>query len=127
MAMYPEGSLNAELVKRYWEILARSGIELKLDPSTGAVESVGDLRNPKSGPSVALVPGGITNQQESPDLVSWGTLFYQPLWIFSRRHIPHGHHRLKGWIGDKSRPVERPDIYGPVQPATTNVNLRLKS
>jgi hypothetical protein len=29
MATYPEGSLNAELVKRYRDILARDGIESK--------------------------------------------------------------------------------------------------
>ena len=49
MAVYPEGSLNAELVKRYQQVLARNGIEVKLDPSAGAVESLGDLRDPKSG------------------------------------------------------------------------------
>ena len=96
MAMYPEGSLNAHLVKRYQEILARSGIELKLDPSMGAVESLADLRNPKTSTSIALVPGGITNQQESPGLVSLGAVFYQPLWIFSRRHTPLRHKELKG-------------------------------
>jgi len=96
MAVYPEGSLNAELVKRYQEILARDGIDLKMDPSAGAVESVADLRNPKSGTSIALVPGGITNQQESPELVTLGTLFYQPLWIFSRGHVAQRHKQLKG-------------------------------
>jgi TRAP-type uncharacterized transport system substrate-binding protein len=96
MAVYSEGSLNAQLVKRYQEILARSGIELKFDSSAGAVESVADLRDPKTSTSIALVPGGITNQQESPDLVSLGTLFYQPLWIFSRRHASHGYPQLKG-------------------------------
>jgi hypothetical protein len=40
MAVYPEGSLNAELAKRYRDVLARSGIDLKLAPSEGAVESV---------------------------------------------------------------------------------------
>jgi TRAP-type uncharacterized transport system substrate-binding protein len=96
MAIYPEGSLNANLVKRYQDILARDGIELKLDPSAGAVESLADLRNPKSGTSIALVPGGLTSQQQSPDLVSLGTLFYQPLWIFSRRHVSHGRPQLRG-------------------------------
>src|SRR5215469_115322 len=62
MAVYPEGSLNAELVKRYKQVLARNGIEVKLDPSAGAVESLGDLRDPKSGVGVALVPGGITTK-----------------------------------------------------------------
>jgi len=90
MAVYPEGSLNAELVKRYREILAREGIALNPVPSAGAVESVARLRDPKSGISIALIPGGITTEQESPELVSLGTLFYQPLWIFSRGHMLHG-------------------------------------
>ena len=49
MAVYPEGTLNAELAKRYREILARDGLDLKLVPSVGAVESVARLRDPKSG------------------------------------------------------------------------------
>ena len=90
MAVYPEGSLNAELVKRYQQVLVRNGIDVKLDPSAGAVESLADLRDPKSGVSVALVPGGITTAQDSPQLVSLGTVFHQPLWIFSRGRFPHG-------------------------------------
>jgi TRAP-type uncharacterized transport system substrate-binding protein len=87
MTIYPEGSLNFELAKRYREILARSGVELRLVPSAGAVESVARLRDPKSGINIALIPGGITTKQNSPELVSLGTLFYEPLWVFSRGHI----------------------------------------
>jgi TRAP-type uncharacterized transport system substrate-binding protein len=87
MTIYPEGSLNFELAKRYREILARSGVELHLVPSAGAVESVARLRDPKSGISIALIPGGITTKQDSPELVSLGTLFYEPLWVFSRGHL----------------------------------------
>jgi hypothetical protein len=35
MAMYPEGSLNAELVKRYRDILGRDGIHKQLEHSSG--------------------------------------------------------------------------------------------
>ena len=69
MAVYPEGTLNAELAKRYREILARDGLDLMLVPSVGAVESVARLRDPKSGVSVALIPGGITTEQDSPELI----------------------------------------------------------
>lgn len=92
MAVYPEGSLNVELVKRYREVLARDGIDLKLAPSAGAVESLAQLRDPKSATTVALIPGGITTEQESPQLVSLGTVFYQPMWVFARRDILHGRH-----------------------------------
>lgn len=96
MAVYPEGSLNAELAKRYREILARDGIDLKLTPSAGAVESLARLRDSKSGTSIALVPGGLTTEQESPELVSLGTLFYQPLWVFSRGRSLQKQSKLQG-------------------------------
>ena len=96
MAIYPEGGLNAELVKRYREVLARKGIDLELASSVGAVESLARLRDPKTGTSIALVPGGLTTEQESPELVSLGTLFYQPLWIFSRGRLLQRRGSLRG-------------------------------
>jgi TRAP-type uncharacterized transport system substrate-binding protein len=84
MAIDPEGSFSAELGNRYRELLARDGINLRLVPTAGAVESMARLRNPKSGISIAIIPGGISNHQDSPELVSLGTLFYEPLWLFSR-------------------------------------------
>ena len=96
MAIYPEGSLNVELAKRYQQVLARKGLEVKLDESAGAVESLNDLRNPKSGVSVALVPGGIATKQDSSELVSLGTVLYQPLWVFSHGGLPHGHSQFTG-------------------------------
>ncbi|HEY1471099.1 MAG TPA: TAXI family TRAP transporter solute-binding subunit [Candidatus Acidoferrum sp.] len=83
MSTGPVGSFNVELGKRYQEFFARGGVHLKLVPSAGAVENVSLLRDPKSGIDIAIVPGGITSQQESPNLVSLGTLFYEPLWLFS--------------------------------------------
>ncbi len=44
MAIDPEGSFSAELGNRYRELLARDGIELRLVPSAGAVESMARLR-----------------------------------------------------------------------------------
>jgi TRAP-type uncharacterized transport system substrate-binding protein len=84
MAIDPEGSFSAELGNRYRELLARDGIELRLVSTAGAVESMARLREPKAGISIAIIPGGISNRQESPGLVSLGTLFYEPVWLFSR-------------------------------------------
>jgi TRAP-type uncharacterized transport system substrate-binding protein len=84
MATGPEGGLSAELGNRYRELLARDGVDLRLSPSAGAVANVARLRDPKSGVTVAIIPGGITNRRDSPELVSLGTLGYEPLWIFSR-------------------------------------------
>jgi TRAP-type uncharacterized transport system substrate-binding protein len=96
MAIYPEGSFNAEIVKRYQEILARDGVELKAVASPGAVESLARLRDAKSGTSIALIPGGTTTEQDSPELVSLGTMFYRVLWIFARIHLPQSHELPRG-------------------------------
>jgi TRAP-type uncharacterized transport system substrate-binding protein len=84
MAIDPEGSFNAQVAHHYQALLARDGIELKLVPSKGAVESVALLRDPQSRVSIAIIPSGITNAQESPELISLGTLYYEPLWGFTR-------------------------------------------
>jgi TRAP-type uncharacterized transport system substrate-binding protein len=84
MATGPEGGLSAELGKRYREILARDGVDLRLSPSAGAVANVARLRDSKSAVGVAIVPSGITTRRDSPELASLGTLGYEPLWIFSR-------------------------------------------
>ena len=95
LAVGPEGSFDAEVAKLYRDLLARNGIDLKLVPTDGAVQAVSRLNDPKSGISIAIVPGGITNQQQSPDLVSLGTLYYEPLWIFSRRQSLAKHEELR--------------------------------
>jgi TRAP-type uncharacterized transport system substrate-binding protein len=96
MAMDPEGSFNAQVAKRYRELLARDGIDLKLVQSKGAVESMALLQDAKSGVSIAIIPSGITNQQKSPELISLGTLFYEPLWGFSRGRALRTHEDLRG-------------------------------
>jgi TRAP-type uncharacterized transport system substrate-binding protein len=97
MATDPEGSVSAELGVRYRDLLARNGIDVQLVPSAGAVENVTKLSDPKSGISVAIIPSGVTNQKDSPELVSLGTLFYEPLWFFYRGpHRTEHHEALKG-------------------------------
>jgi TRAP transporter TAXI family solute receptor len=70
--------------RQYKEILAREGIELRLEPSAGAVENLRRLNDPRSGVSVGFSQGGLTSARDSPDLVSLGTMFYEPLWFFCR-------------------------------------------
>jgi len=96
MAVDPEGSFNAIAAKRYRELLRGDGIELKLSPSAGAVESVARLQDPKSGVSIAIIPSGITDEQKSPELISLGTLYYEPLWGFSRGRAVRKHEDLAG-------------------------------
>ena len=78
------GSAYEAFAQRYKVILARSNVELRLMPSAGAVENLKRLNDPRSGVSVGLVQGGLTDEEHSPELMSLGTLFYEPLWFFYR-------------------------------------------
>jgi len=84
MATGPAGGANQELGARYRAILAREGLDLRLLPTEGAVENLARLRDPRSGVSVAFVEAGITSSEESPGLVSLGTVSFEPLWLFFR-------------------------------------------
>jgi TRAP-type uncharacterized transport system substrate-binding protein len=66
----------------YRAILARSDIDLVLVPTSGAIDNLARLRDPNSGIDVAILQGGTTSADESPGLVSLGTVFYEPLWLF---------------------------------------------
>ena len=85
MATGPAGSAHAEYGKRYQEILGRSGITVVLDPTVGALENLERLRDAQSGVGAGFVQAGTTTLAQSPDLVSLGTVFYEPLWLFHRR------------------------------------------
>ena len=83
-----KGGMYSQIAQRYQEIFARHGVRLELLATNGSVENVGHLRDPRAGVSVALVQGGVTSTVEAPELVSLGTLFYEPFWLFSRDPQP---------------------------------------
>jgi TRAP transporter TAXI family solute receptor len=83
MATGPEGGGYYEIGRQYQELLARSGVELRLVPTAGSLENLALLRDRKSGVDIALVQGG-TIGKAAGELESLGTLFYEPLWIFHR-------------------------------------------
>jgi TRAP-type uncharacterized transport system substrate-binding protein len=87
MVTGPEGSAYSVFGKRYREILAHEGIELKLRPTAGAVENLRMLRDPQYGVSIGFVQGGTASEKDSPDLASLGTVSYEPLWFFYRRAL----------------------------------------
>ena len=68
---------------RYRERLARQGITLDIRETSGSVDNVRLLRDPGSGVDLAFVQGG-TGGGASDTLVSLGSLYFEPLWVFSR-------------------------------------------
>ena len=98
MSTGASGSDYDLLGAQYRDIAKRSGIELRLLPSGGAVENLRRLNDARSGVSVAFAQGGLTNEARSPELKSLGTMFFEPFWLFTR--VPAGAH-LEGLHGKR--------------------------
>ena len=84
MATGPEGGAYHEFGVRYREILGRQGVVLRLVATSGGVENLARLSDPRSDLSVAFVEGGVTVGKDVPDVVSLGTVSVEPLWLFLR-------------------------------------------
>jgi TRAP-type uncharacterized transport system substrate-binding protein len=85
MACGPEGSSYWVFGHRYKKLLAKEGIELKLVETAGGVENLSKLKDPKSGVQVGFVEGGIATETDAQDLLSLGTVSYEPMWLFTRK------------------------------------------
>jgi TRAP-type uncharacterized transport system substrate-binding protein len=79
-----EGGAYFVYAQRYQEILAQNGIKLNIATSEGVLENIERLRDPESGVSAAFIQGGITTPGETPEIVSLGAMFYEPVWVFYR-------------------------------------------
>ena len=79
-----EGGAYEMYAARYKPILERNGIELRERPSAGALENLQRLNDPDSGVDVAFVQGGLSKGEGSEELVSLGSFYLEPLWVFYR-------------------------------------------
>lgn len=70
--------------KRYQEILARHGVTLELRTSSGSLENLKRLKDASSGVSVGFIQGGTVSAAEGEGLLSLGSMYYEPLWVFYR-------------------------------------------
>ena len=82
--------------QRYKEILARDGVKLELLPSAGSQENVSRLLDKKSGVEVGFLQGGSAFAANAPELVSLGSIYYEPLWVFYRGPEIHDFGGLHG-------------------------------
>jgi TRAP transporter TAXI family solute receptor len=69
---------------RYKPILARYGIELVERPSDGAVDNLRRLMDPNERVDVGFVQGGLGMGTDAEGLVSLGSFYFEPLWVFYR-------------------------------------------
>jgi len=82
----PEGA-NFRYAQTYQKILSKEGISLELRNTAGSAENLKLLGAASSGVDVAFVQGSMKSLVQDTDLVSLGSLFFEPLWIFHRRDL----------------------------------------
>ena len=70
--------------EQYRARLAREGITLEVRETSGSVENIQLLEDPKSGVDLGFVQGGTGAGAKTESLVSLASLYFEPLWVFSR-------------------------------------------
>jgi TRAP transporter TAXI family solute receptor len=77
-----------EIARKYSRILARDGVTLTVRETSGSVENLKLLTDKNSGVDVIFLQGGVATTTPSEDLVSLGSIYYEPLWVFHREEQP---------------------------------------
>jgi TRAP-type uncharacterized transport system substrate-binding protein len=76
------GTAFEHIAARYKERLARSRVTLNIREIEGVMGRLKLLDDPKSGLDATFLFGGVTNSEQSPNLMSLGRINYAPIWIF---------------------------------------------
>ena len=81
-----ENSAYEAFGKKYAAALGKFGIKVRLMSSLGSKDNLQRLKDPASGVDIAFVQSGSTEQEEAErkGLVSLGSLFTEPVWLFFR-------------------------------------------
>jgi TRAP transporter TAXI family solute receptor len=79
------GGVYADIGERYKKIFADEGITLDLVPSQGATANLALLADPASEVDAAFIQGGVQGPEPPSDLQALGSLFFEPVWIFTRK------------------------------------------
>jgi len=74
----------SEFGQRYAQRLKRHGIQVELRNTQGAAENLALLRDETSGVDLAFVQGGAAEPSADEHLVSLGSMFHEPVWLFYR-------------------------------------------
>lgn len=83
-----ESGAYYQFAQRYATILAKDGVTLEVRASAGSLENIERLKRGEA--QIAFVQGGVVPPKEDPDaeddsgLLSLGSLFYEPVWVFYR-------------------------------------------
>lgn len=83
-----DGTRFRRSAERYAKILARSGVTLKILPSEGSLENLKRLEDPTFKVDIGFVQAGVAKGKNTENLMSLGSMFYEPLHIFYRGGTP---------------------------------------
>jgi TRAP-type uncharacterized transport system substrate-binding protein len=84
IASGPAGSVFQKSAEKYKKILAKEGVTLTILPSEGSTDNLKKLADPHIKVDVGFVEGGETEGINIENLMSLGSISYQPLMIFYR-------------------------------------------
>ncbi|MBC7693517.1 MAG: ABC transporter substrate-binding protein [Methylotenera sp.] len=74
----------ASYARLYQSLLKEQGVDLQIITSSGGMENLNRLKDPKSDVDIGFVQDGVGSPDEAPNLVSLGSLYYEPIWLFYR-------------------------------------------
>ena len=100
-----EDSEYLDFAHSYAKLLAEDGVTLDVQSSGGAIDNIKRLRDPEDAARVAFLQDGLSDTDESHasdsevDLVSLGSVSYEPIWIFYRGKTVHT--RLSALVGKR--------------------------
>jgi TRAP-type uncharacterized transport system substrate-binding protein len=84
IACGPQEGANFMFAEAYREIMAKEGVTLNIKTTAGSAENLKLLQAESDGVEVAFVQGGLKSLVQNGHLMSLGSLFFEPLWIFHR-------------------------------------------
>jgi TRAP transporter TAXI family solute receptor len=121
----------AYFAKRYRDFLAQNGVTLEVRETAGAVQNIEALTADNSDVDVAFVQSGTAFAANAPHLVSLGSVYYEPLWVFYRGSAITDVGALQGKkiaigpfeSGTRALAVQLLSVNGTVLPPTTLLPL----
>jgi len=84
----PEGSVYRSFAEKYRTILARNGIKLEILPSEGSLDNLKHLTGSDGHVDIGFVQGGVATGSDISNVVSLGSVFYEPLAIVYKSNKP---------------------------------------
>ena len=77
------GGAYLEFAKEYRTLLHEDGVFLEILETSGSMDNLELLATGKV--DAALLQGGIAKSLEYPELIGLGSLYFEPLWVFTRQ------------------------------------------